>query len=120
MQILSPGVFQVADKEVVTVEVQSIGAPTLFGVNFAINGIGAPLTAGQPLKLTMNKSKATGTSFVPNGKSSEFTLLFSFSSSSGGKYGVKISGSGGGPTFNTEASQVGNTPEAIACIFHIV
>ena len=120
MQILAPGVFQFADKEVVTVDVQSTGAPTLFGVNFAIEGSGAPLTAGQPLKLTIDKSKATGASFLPTGKSSEFTLLFSFSSSSGGKYVVKISGSGGGPTFNTQASQVGNTPEAIPFIFHIV
>jgi len=120
MQILSPGVFQVADKEVITIDVQSTGATTLFGVNYSLNGSGAPLTAGQPLKLTMDKTKANGTSFVPNAKSAELTLLFSFSSTSGGRYDVKISGSGGGPAFNTHANQAGNTPEAIGCIFHIV
>jgi len=120
MQILSPGVFKVSDGEVVTVDVKSTGAATLFGVNHSIFGAGTPLTAGQPLKITMDKSKATGTSFVPNAKSANLTLLFSFTSSSGGRYDLTTSGSDGGPAFPDQANQTGNTPEAIPYIFHIV
>lgn len=121
MKKLAAGAFQVKDGEVITVEVKSTGTTTLFGVNFSIFGGGSPLTEGEPLEVTMDKSKAQGNSTVPNAKSTPMTLLFSFTSSNGGKYGLTMTGSeAGGDTYNDFANQAGNSPKAITYTFHIV
>jgi hypothetical protein len=120
MQIKSPGVFQVKDGEVITIDVKSTGTPTLFGVNYSIFGGGSPLQEGQPLKLTMDKSKAQGNSTIPNAKSTPLTLLFSFSSNSGGKYDWTVTGDVPGDSFPDFTRQAGNTPKATTYTFHIV
>ena len=118
MKVLSSGAFQAADGEIITITVRSSG--TLFGVNFSIFGSGSPLTAGQPLTVTMNKSKARGNSTVPNAKAARMTLLFSFSGSSGGRYDLTVTGNSGNESFPDFVRQAGNLPKAITYVFHIV
>jgi hypothetical protein len=120
MQIKAPGAFQVRDGEILTIEVRSTGAQTLFGVNYSIFGGGAPIQEGQPLKLTMDKSKAQGNSTIPGAKSTPLTLLFSFSSTNGGKYDLKVSGDPGGDSYPDLAQQAGKGPKAITYTLHIV
>ena len=120
MNTLSPGIFQVSDGEVITIDVRSTGAPTLFGVNFSMFGAGMPLNEGQPLQLTMDKSRATGASNVPNAKSTPLTLLYSFSSNDGGRYDLTMTGSNGGAPFKDFIGQAGSTAEASTYTFHIV
>lgn len=119
MIVLAPGVFQVTDQEVITIDVQSTGTTTLFGVNYSIHGSGKPIKQGVPAQITMDKSKAKGGSFIPNAKSTPLTLLFSFSSSSGGRYDLTLTGSDGG-SFDDFAEQIGNTPESTTYAFHIL
>src|SRR4030095_9984022 len=73
MKTLAPEAFQVKDGEVITIDVKSTIAATLFGVNHSIFGGGFPLKEGVPLKVTMDKSKAQGNSTVPNAKSTPLT-----------------------------------------------
>lgn len=120
MQKKSPTAFQVRDKEVITINVKSTGAATLFGVNHSIFGGGAPLQEGQPLQITMDKQKAQGDSTISNAKSTQLTLLFSFTSTSGGKYDLTMTGDPGGDTFTDFTRQAGSTPKAITYTFHIV
>ncbi len=120
MQTKSPGIFQVRDGEVITIDVKSTGAQTLFGVNYSVFGGGSPVIEGQPIKVTMDKSKAQGNSSIPGAKSTPLTLVFSFSSNSGGKYDLKVSGDAGGDTYTDFTQQAGKGPKAITYIFHIV
>jgi hypothetical protein len=120
MVTLTPGVFQVNDGEIVTIDVRSTGAPTLFGVNFSIFGGGTPLNEGQPLQIRMDKSRATGGSNIPNAKSTPLVLLFSFSSNNGGRYDWTVTGSNGGAPFQDFVRQAGSTAEAATYTFHIV
>jgi hypothetical protein len=120
MQLLAPGVFQVTDNETITITAKSTGSSTLFGVNYSIFGGGEPLTEGQPKPIVMQKSKAQGASTVSNAKSTSLTLLFSFTSDSGGRYEWTMTGSGGGDPFNDFTDQAGKTPNAIFYTFHIV
>ena len=120
MNTISPGFFRVSDGEVITIQVSSTGAPTQFGVNHSIFGGGTQMKEGHPLQVTMDKSQANGTSNIPNAKSTTLTLLFSFTSNSGGRYDLTMTGSGGGDTFQDFASQAGATPKAVKYTFHIV
>ena len=120
METITPGIFKVGDEEVITIDVRSTGAPTLFGVNFSIFGGGMPLNEGQPLHLTMDKAQATGNSNIPNARSAPLTLLFSFSSNSDGRYDLTMRGSEGGDTFRDFIRQTGSTAEATTYTFHIV
>ena len=115
-----PGFFKVADGEEITIDVSSTGAPTLFGVNFSIFGKGAPLKEGTPLTVTMDKSKAKGSSTVPNAKSTTLTLLFSFTSKKDGKYEWTVTGSEGGDPFPDFVRQAGSGPKAVTYTFHII
>jgi hypothetical protein len=121
MQTKSAGVFQVNDGETITITIKvSDNSSTLFGVNYSIFGGGSPLKAGQPLQIKMDKSKAQGGSFIANAKSTNMTLLFSFSSDSGGKYDWTVSGDAGGNPYEDDIEQTGKTPEARFYTFHIV
>lgn len=120
MDIITPGIFRVSDGERITIDVSSTGAPTLFGVNFSLFGGGMPVNEGQPLQLTMDKSRATGNSNVPNARSTPLTLLFSFSSNNDGRYDLTMTGSNGGDLFRDFIRQAGSTAEATTYTFHIV
>jgi len=120
MDTLTPGVFRVSDGEVVTIDVRSTGAPTLFGVNFSMFGGGMPLNEGMPHPLPMVKSQATGNSNIANARSAPLTLLFNFSSNSDGRYDWTLTGSNGGPPFRDFIRQTGSTAEATTYTFHIV
>ena len=119
MIIIQPGFFRVTDGEVITFDIRSTGAPTLFGVNFSVFGSGSPVPQGQPLRVTMDKSRANGSSNIPNARSTTLTLLFSFSTNNGGRYDWTVTGSGGG-SFDDFARQAGSGPEAVTYTFHIV
>ena len=118
METISSGIFRVVDGEVITIDVRKTG--TIFLVNHATPGGGGPLTEGQPLRLTMDKSQATGNSNISNAKSTTVTLLFSFSSDSGGRYDWTVAGSEGGDTFPAHVKQAGEGPESVRYRFHIV
>ncbi|MCA1579291.1 MAG: hypothetical protein LC794_18235 [Acidobacteria bacterium] len=119
MHTIQPGFFRVTDGEVITFDIRSTGAPTLFGVNFSIFGTGSPIPEGQLLHVTMDKSRATGSSNISNARSTTLTLLFSFSSNNGGRYDWTVTGSEGG-TFDDFARQAGSGPESVTYTFHIV
>jgi hypothetical protein len=120
MNTIQPGFFRVTDGEVITFDIKSTGAPLLFGVNFSGFDRGGPVTEGQPLTVTMDKSKANDNSNIPNAKSTTLTLLFSFSTNNGGRYDWTVTGSGGGDRFDDFARQAGSGPEAVTYTFHIV
>lgn len=120
MDTISPGIFAVSDGEVITINIRSTGAPTLFGVNFSIFDGGMPVNEGQPLQVTMNKDLATGNSHIPNARSTPLSLLFSFSSNSNGRYEWTIRGSKGDKAFRDFIRQTGSTAEATTYTFHIV
>lgn len=120
MQVLSPGVFQVRDGEFVTIDVSATGAQTLFGVNYSIFGGGKPIQEGQPAQIKMDKSKAQDSSFIPGARATDLTLLFSFNSSSGGRYDLTVTGDSGGDSYDDFANQHGIIPAHIPYTFHIV
>ena len=120
MQSIAPGVFQVTNGETITIDAKSTGSQTLFGVTYSIFGGGSPVKEGQPIKITMDKTKAQGGSTVPNAKSTNLTLVFSFTSNSGGRYEWTMTGSGGGDPFDDFTDQAGKTPNTIFYTFHIV
>jgi hypothetical protein len=68
----------------------------------------------------MDKSKANGESNFPNAKSTNMTLLFSFTTNQGGRYDWTMTGSGGGDTFTAFTAQAGKLPKAVTYTFHIV
>ena len=118
METLSTGIFKVSDGEVIEIDVRATG--TVFLVNHAKPGGGAPLKQGQPLRLTMDASQATGKSSIENAKSTTVTLLFSFSGDSGGRYDWTVTGSEGGEPFDSFVEQAGEGPESVRYRFHIV
>jgi hypothetical protein len=118
MRIIQPGFFRVTDGEVITFDIRSTGAPTLFGVNFSMLGTGFPIREGEPLIVRMEKNRATGSSNIPNARSTTVTLLFSFSSNNGGRYDWTVTGSEGGQ-FDDFARQAGSGPDAVTYTFHI-
>lgn len=120
MKSIAPGVFQVTNGETITIDAKSTGSQTLFGVTYSIFGGGSPVKAGEPIKIVMDKSKAQGGSTVPDAKSTNLTLVFSFTSASDGKYEWTMSGSGGGEPFSDFADQAGTTPSTTFYTFHIV
>ena len=115
MEKISSG-FKVVDGEEITIDVRVSGSEFLV----VRSGGNAPLTEGQPLTLTMDKSQATGASSVTNAKSTTVTLLFSFSGDSGGRYDWTVTGSEGGDSFSAFVEQAGEGPEAVRFRFHIV
>lgn len=120
MNTIMPGIFRVADGEVITIDVRSTGAPTLFGVNHSIFGGGMPHAEGDPITVRMIKSQATGSSNIPNAKATTLTLLFSFTSKRDGRYDWTMTGSEGGPPFRDFIEQSGITAESTTYTFHIV
>ena len=120
MQTIKRGLFKVTDGEEITINIRSTGAKTLFGVNCAVFDEDLIVPEGQPLKVTMDKSRASGESNFPNAKSTNLTLLFSFSTNQGGRYDWTMTGSEGGDTFTAFAKQSGKTPKAVTYTFHIV
>ena len=119
MEIIATGTFKVQDGETVSFDPRSTGAQTLFGVTCAQDGNTVPVVEGQPIRIRFDKSQATGASFIPNAKSTNVVLGFSFTSVSGGRYDVTITGDAGG-TATSFANQVGNTMQSIVFVFHIV
>jgi hypothetical protein len=119
MQVLGTGVFQVQDGETVSFDARSTGASTLFGVTCSLNGQTIPVVEGQPTRIRLDKSQANGGSFLPGGKSTNVTLQFSFTSQSGGRYDISLSGDAGGGSDSSFAEQVGNLPAVIVYLFHI-
>jgi hypothetical protein len=119
MQTLGMGVFRVQDGETVSFDARSTGASTLFGVTASLSGQTIPVVAGQPIRVRLDKSQAQDPSFIPGAKSTNVTLMFSFTSESGGRYDITLSGDAGGDSDSSAAEQVGNLPQAIVYIFHI-
>lgn len=119
MQVLAPGVFQVINGEIIIIDVRRTGTQTLFGVNYSIFGGGGQMHEGHPVQIRMDKSKATGASFVPGARSAVLGLVFSFNSNNGGRYDLTLTGSDGG-SFDDFAEQAGNVPAGIPYTFHIV
>lgn len=120
MQELPNGAYKARDGEVLTLNISSTGASTLFGVNYALGGAGAPIPEGQPFTITLRKSMATGGSDIPNAKSIVLTLAFSFSSAQGGKYHYTIAGDAADPVISGDATQAGALPTVDNFIIHIV
>jgi hypothetical protein len=119
MQIISPGVFRAQDKETITIDTKATG--TLSLINASIyGGTKVPVTTGKPIVIKLDKSKANHGSFVPNAKSTDLTLLFSFSGDNGGRYDLTTTGDPGGDSFPDFVDQAGNTPETTTYTFHIV
>ena len=119
MKKLSPGVFQVVDQETVSIDVKATGTLSLVRGNSNADGE-IPVTAGQPITIKMDKSKAPGGSFIPNARSTDVTLGFTFSNDSGGRYDLTLTGSSGGGGFTDFVEQAGTTLEATTYTFHIV
>lgn len=120
METIKRGLFKVTDGEEITINIRSTGTKTLFGVNCAVFDEDLIVSEGQPLKVTMDKSLATGESNFPNAKSTLLTLLFSFTSNQGGRYDWTMTGSEGGDPFTAFTKQAGKTPKAVTYTFHIV
>jgi hypothetical protein len=120
METIKRGLFKVADGEEITIDISSTGTQSLFGVNCAVFTDDIICKKGQPLKVKMDKSRATGDSKFPNAKSTTLTLLFSFDSNQGGRYEWTMTGSEGGAPFEAFTDQAGNTPKAVTYTFHIV
>jgi hypothetical protein len=120
METIKRGLFKVTDGEELTINVRSTGAKTLFGVNCAVFDDDLIISEGQPLKVTMDKNRATGESKFENAKSATLTLLFSFTSNQGGRYDWTVTGSEGGDPFPAFAKQTGKTPKSVTYTFHIV
>jgi hypothetical protein len=121
MRRLPSGAFLADDGEILTLDIASTGAQTLFGVNFSLGGSGSAIPQGQPFQITLDKSKATGGSDIPGARSTVLTLTFSFSSKQGGRYEYTMSGDpAGDPPLNRRAVQAGKLPTVNTFIFHIV
>ena len=118
METIKAGHFKVSDGEVMTIDIRATG--TEFLVNHSKPGGGTPLKKGKPLTLTMDKSKATGTSKIANAKSTTVTLLFSFSGKKDGRYDWTVTGSEGGEPFEDFVDQAGESAESVTLRFHIV
>ena len=121
MQILDDGIFQVRDGEVVTINIESTGAETLFGVVFSIfaEAEEGRVTEGRPLRLRMDRSRAEGDSDIPNARSTVLALTFSFTSLSGGRYDLTVRGRTAAPAYSDFALQAGRGPTQIPYTFHI-
>jgi hypothetical protein len=120
MQRLPSGALLVRDKEVITLDIKSTGATTLFGVNYSLSGSGSQIPEGKPFPITLDWSQATGGSDIPGARSAVMILAFSFTSLKGGKYEYTMSGDPDGiPPLKRRASQAGSTPTVNNFIFHI-
>jgi hypothetical protein len=121
METISSGIFEVVDKEVITIDVRKTGAQTLFGVNHTAFSSKGPLTEGDSLQVTMKKDEVTEDSTeVLNAKVTTITLVFSFNSQKDGRYDWTMKGSKGGAPVEGFSRQAGSTPKAITFTFHIV
>lgn len=120
MKELPSGAYQAKDSEVLTLDIKSTGAVTLFGVNYSLGGSGNSIPEGKPFTITLDKSKATGASDIPNAKSTVLTLSFSFSSQKGGNYHYTITGDPADPSITSDAPQAGALPTMHNFIIHIV
>lgn len=119
MQILSPGAFQTRDGETITIVTKAAGTLSLITASI-YNGVTVPVTQGKPIVIKLDKSKANHGSFVPNAKSTDLTLLFTFSGANGGRYDLTTTGDPGGDSYPDFVDQAGNTPEKTTYTFHIV
>jgi|ERR1044071_3349922 hypothetical protein len=121
MKKLPSGALQAKDGEVLTLNIKSTGAQTLFGVVFSLGGSGSSIPEGKPFLITLDKSKAKGGSDIPGAKSTVLTLTFNFSTKQGGKYEYTMSGDpDGDPPLKKRAVQAGKLPTVNTFIFHIV
>jgi hypothetical protein len=121
MKKLPSGALQAKDGEVLTLDIKSTGAQTLFGVVFSLGGSGSSIPEGAPFQITLDKSKATGGSDIPGAKSTVLTLTFNFTSAQGGKYEYTMAGAPeGDPPLKRKAVQAGKLPTVNNFIFHIV
>ena len=123
MKKLDSGIFQVADKETINLEVTDTGAQTNFGVNYNIFGQTGVVPNGQPLPILMDKARATKNSkAIPGARVAELTVECSFDSSAGGKYDVKLTGAPGGDPPSQESVEQFDPklPNSVFYVFHIV
>jgi hypothetical protein len=120
MQELPNGAYKAKDGEVLSLDIKSTGAPTLFGVNYSLGGHGSPIPEGKPFPITLKKSDAVGGSDIPGAKSTVLTLAFSFSTPTGGKYHYTITGDAADPPISADATQAGAIPTVDNFIIHIV
>lgn len=120
MQELPSGAYKAKDGEVLTLTVESTGAPTLFGVTYALGGRGTPVPEGSPFRITLQKSDATGGSDIPNAKSTVLALAFHFTSPNGGAYHYTIAGNPADPQISGDPTQAGSLPTVDDFIIHIV
>lgn len=119
MENIGVRTYKVHDGEEVTFNIRSTGNATFFGVNYSVAGHGFPLKEGEPFVLTMDKSSATGSSSIPNAKRTNVTMLFSFTSSNGGKYDIEITGTPDGRD-EDRVEQDFEDPGSRTYRFHIV
>lgn len=121
MKELPSGAYLARNSEILTLDVRSTGAQTLFGVNYSLGGSGSPITSSGTLTpITLDKSKATGNSDIPNAKSTVLVLTFSYNSPNGGSYNYTITGASGDPPIKADAPQAGALPTVHNFIIHIV
>jgi len=115
------GAYIAKDGEVLSLDIRSTGASTLFGVNYRLKGGGgSPIPEGSPFAITLKKSEATGGSDIPNAKSTVLSLTFNYTSPKGGKYHYTITGDPADPPINADAPQAGALPTEHNLIIHIV
>lgn len=120
MKELPNGAYRAKDGEVLTLDIKSTGASTLFGANYSLGGSGSPIPEGQPFTITLRKSAASGGSDISNAKSTVLTLSFSYTSPKGGKYHYTITGDPADPPISADAPQAGAAPTVHNLIIHIV
>ena len=114
------GAYIAKDGEVLSLDIESTGATTLFGVNYSLGGNGSHIPEGQPFHITLRKSAATGGSDIPGAKSNVLTLAFSYSSANGGNYHYTITSDAADPSISADAPQAGAAPTVHNLIIHIV
>lgn len=114
------GAYIAKDGEVLSLDIRSTGASTLFGVNYSLGGNGSPIPEGQPFPITLRKSAATGESDIPGARSTVLTLTFSYQSANAGDYHYTITSDAGDPSISADAPQAGATATVHNLIIHIV
>lgn len=120
MKELPNGAYRAKDGEVLSLDIRSTGASTLFGVTYSLGGSGTPIPEGSSFAIALKKSAATGGSDIPGAKSTVLTLAFHFTSPTGGKYHYTIMGDPADPSITADAAQAGALPTVDNFIIHIV
>jgi hypothetical protein len=121
MTILPSGAIQVRHGEVITLNISSTGAKTLFGVSFSLTGAHGSIPEGAPFSITLDWNLATGASDIPGAKTNVLVLTFNFTSADDGQYDYTLAGDpGGAPPLRKRAVQAGQLPTVNDFIFHIL